>query len=235
MSSGYRANATRKTDTLLIGREHSPVVVIDDFLADMSDLVDFAANEARFGAPNNWYPGLRATPLPQPYVIAAIQALHVLVSEAFELPADGQVDANAYFGLATLAPEALSPIQRVPHFDTANPRQIALLHYLCEAKHGGTSFYRHRATGYENISEDRQRAYYDCLQKELTTKGPRPPRYVSGDDDLFEEIARFEARPNRMLIYRSRALHSGNVNVEAGLSSDPRAGRLTANIFLAYR
>ena len=233
MSDGFGANAARKMETLQVGREQTPVIVIDDFLAGISDLVDFAASAAQFRAPNNWYPGLRAAPLPQPYVIAAIQALHLVVGEAFDLPTDGQVDANAYFGLATLAPEALSPLQRVPHFDTANPRQVALLHYLCDAKHGGTSFYRHRATGYENISEDRQRAYYDCLQKEL--KEPRPPRYVSGDDDLFEEVARFEARPNRMLIYRSRALHSANVNVEAGLSSNPRAGRLTANIFLAYR
>jgi hypothetical protein len=234
MNSGFGANAARKTETLQVGREQSPVIVIDDFLPDISPLVDFAASAARFGAPNNnWYPGLRAAPLPQPYVVAAIQALHLVVGEAFGLPTDGQVDANAYFGLATLAPEALSPLQRVPHFDTANPRQVALLHYLCDAKHGGTSFYRHRASGYENISEDRQRPYYECLQKEL--KEPRPARYVSGDDDLFEEVARIEAKPNRMLIYRSRALHSANINVDAGLSSDPRAGRLTANIFLAYR
>jgi hypothetical protein len=58
---------------------------------------------------------------------------------------------------------------------------------------------------------------------------------MSGDDDLYQEVARVEAKFNRMLIYRSRVLHSANVNIAKGLSSDPRIGRLTANTFLTYR
>jgi hypothetical protein len=234
MTNAFSANALDAARILRIGREQFPVIVIDDYLSMPEALVEFAASSARFGVPKNWYPGLRAEPLPQPYVIESIRALHRLVGETFGLPVEGNLDANTYFGLANLPPGALSPLQRLPHFDSANPRQIAVLHYLCGAEHGGTAFYRHRATGFEAIGVDRQKAYYAALDGEMKTWQP-PPRYMSGDDALFEEVARFEAKFNRLLIYPSRVLHSANVNAEAGLSADPRAGRLTANIFLAYR
>ena len=85
-----------------------------------------------------------------------------------------------------------------------------------------------------SISEARQKTYFDRLNQELASQGPPPARYMSGDDNLFEEIARVDAKFNRMIVYRSRVLHSGSVNPQSGLSRDPRAGRLTANVFLAY-
>ena len=234
MTDAYRVNEKRAVQTMRVGNEQNPVIVIDDLLVDPRTLVEFAATAARFLMPKNWYPGLRAEPLPQPYVIALIQALHPIIGEVFGLPTAGGVNTNTYFGLATTLPSALSPLQRLPHFDAPNPRQVALLHYLCDSAHGGTSFYRHRATGFESIDEARQKPYFDRLNAELAS-GPPPARYVSGDSDLYEETARIEARFNRLVIYRSRTLHSANVNAAQGLSSDPRAGRLTANVFLAYR
>jgi hypothetical protein len=234
MVHDYSANELRNVQTLRIGREQSPVLVIDDFLSDTDALVNFAASNAQFMVPNNWYPGLRAQPLPQSYVIEVIRSLHSVIGESFDLPIRGNVDANTYFGLATTPPAALSPLQRLPHFDTPNPRQIAVLHFLCDPTHGGTSFFRHRSTGYESIGEARQRSYFNCLNQELTSQGPPPARYMSGDDNLYEEIARIDARFNRVIVYRSLVLHSGNVNSAAGLSHDPRTGRLTANMFLTY-
>jgi len=235
MADEFGANKLRTMQTVRIGVEQNPVIVIDEFLSNPDALVNFASSSAHFAAPKNWYPGLRAEPLPQPYVIEIIGALHSVIGETFGLPVEGNVDANSYFGLATVAPDALSTLQRLPHFDTANPRQIALLHYLCAAPHGGTSFYRHRSTGYESIDAQGQRHYFDSLDRELKTHGAPPARYMSGDDDLYEEIGRFDAKFNRLLVYRSRVLHSANVNAAMGLSRDPRAGRLTANIFLTYR
>ena len=235
MTGQFSVNPARDVQTLQIGNERNAVIVIDDFLVEPDALVELAATSARFAIPNNWYPGLRAEPLPEPYVIAVIQALHQVIGEVFGLPTEGGVQANTYFGIATLAPERLSPLQRLPHFDTPNPRQIALLHYLCDASHGGTSFFRHRATGLESMAEDGARAYFEKVNAEVGRSGPRPARYMSGDDDLYQEVGRVEARFNRMIIYRSRVLHSANVNFAMGLSSDPRAGRLTANTFLTYR
>lgn len=42
-----------------------------------------------------------------------------------------------------------------------------------------------------------------------------------------------DAAFDRLLVYRSRQLHSGLVAGSG--SADPRDGRLTANIFLTYR
>jgi hypothetical protein len=162
-----------------------------------------------------------------------IRVLHTTIGENFDLPTEGDVNVNTYFGLATSPPESLSVLQRLPHFDTSNPRQVAVLHYLCDGAQGGTSFYRHRSTGYESIIEARQRLYYERLNAEVTAALP-PARYLSGNDELYEETARVAAKFNRLAVYRSCALHSANI--ESGcLSRNPRQGRLTANIFLAYR
>lgn len=235
MAGPFNVNPARTVQTVRIGNKRNPVIVIDNILDEPDTLVEFAATAARFVVPQNWYPGLRAEPLPEPYVIEVIRALHPIIGEVFDLPTDGGVQANTYFGLATLAPEKLSLLQRLPHFDTQNPRQIALLHYLCDKSHGGTSFFRHRSTGIESIAEDGARAYFSAINAELARNGPRPARYMSGDDDMFEAAARFDAKFNRMLIYRSCFLHSADINTAMGLSSDPRIGRLTANIFLTYR
>jgi hypothetical protein len=235
MAGDFQANELRNVQILRVGREQHPVIVVDDFLSDAAPLMHYASTAVRFAAPKNWYPGLRAEPLPQPYVMEVIRALHTIIGETFDLPTQGGLDANTYFGLATLAPDALSTLQRLPHFDSANPRQIALLHYFCNASHGGTSFFRHRLTGYESVGAPREQAYFDALNREVATSGGRPARYASGDDDLFEETCRVEAKFNRLIVYRSLVLHSANVNPAMGLSADPRAGRLTANVFLAYK
>jgi len=234
MANDYRANELRAVQTLRVGHEQNPVLVIDDFLSNADAIINFAASDAQFTTPKNWYPGLRAQPLPQAYVIEVIRALHSVIGEVFDLPTSGKVDTNTYFGLATVPPAELSTLQRLPHFDTPNPRQIAVLHYLCASTHGGTSFFRHRSTGYESISTTRQKLYFDRLNQELASQGPPPARYMSGDDDLYEEAARVDAKFNRIIVYRSLVLHSGSVNSGSDLSRDPRTGRLTANVFLAY-
>jgi hypothetical protein len=235
MPHSFGANESRSLQVQRIGREQNPVIIVDDFLSDPEPLMEYASSAVRFGAPKNWYPGLRAEPLPQNYVMEVIRALHGIIGETFDLPTRGGVDTNTYFGLATLAPNALSTLQRLPHFDSVNPRQVAVLHYLCDASHGGTSFFRHRATGYESIAALREQTYFDALTREVESGEPRPARYMSGDDPLFQETARVEAKFNRLIVYRSLALHSANVDPASGLSSDPRKGRLTANVFLAYR
>ena len=235
MASDFTINERRVVRTERVGREQNPVIVIDDYLSNPGDLAEFAASGAQFATPNNWYPGLRAQPLPQKYIVETIRALHNVIGETFDLPKKGDVNANSYFGLTTTPPDQLAALQRLPHFDTPSPRQVAVLHYLCDISHGGTAFFRHRTTGYESITEARERSYFDRLDKELKVLGPRPARYVSGDDDLYEQIAQFDAKFNRAIVYRSFVLHSGAIDPASGLSRDPRTGRLTANLFLAYR
>ena len=57
--------------------------------------------------------------------------------------------------------------------------------------------------------------------------------YIRGDTALFERTASVAARFNRAIFYRSNLLHSGDIAADAGLSPDPRRGRLTANLLSA--
>jgi hypothetical protein len=124
--------------------------------------------------------------------------------------------------------------QRTPHIDTVYPLQFALLHYLCDPDFGGTSFYRHRATGFETLDEDREATYYAVRKGELSQEAP-PQRYVGDDTGHYARIGGCDAQPNRMAIYRSCLLHSGHIRDDKPLVANPRTGRLTANIFVNYR
>jgi hypothetical protein len=224
--------------TTLVGRERHPVVVIDDLMRNPGSVVSFAATSVSFRRSRpqlgeeggNSYPGVRA-PVPQPYLASLYRAIGPLMQETFGLPGSGPLKADCSFSIATLPPEELNVMQRLAHFDTADSRQLAVLHYLCDPSHGGTAFYRHRATGFEAITPERVTPYLQQLQQELAMHGPPPAQYLSGSDSRFEQIASFEARFNRVLIYRSQMLHSGNVSAACGFRDDPRTGRLTANAF----
>jgi hypothetical protein len=216
-----------------IGEEQEPVLIIEDVLADPSALVDYAAREVTFApvwGPKGGYPGIRA-PAPLNYVERLVRALSPTIERAFGLEQVALARAECNFSLVTLTPDSLAPLQRIPHADTSDPLQFALLHYLCEPRFGGTAFYRQRATGFETLRPERMDAYERAREQELATA----PAYIAGDSGAYLQTAAFEARPNRAIIYRSRTLHSGQISDPSLLSDDPRRGRLTANIFVNYR
>jgi hypothetical protein len=211
------------------------VVVVDDVLADPRALVELVSDTAGFEATEaagNFYPGLRA-PAPPGYVRALSDALGPVVASAFPDLADRTARTSACLSLLTFRPDELNLAQRIPHFDATNGGQIAVLHYLCDGAHGGTAFYRHRSTGFETITPERMQAYVSTLGPELE-RTPPPQAYVKGDTPLFEQIGAVEARFDRVVIYRSRLLHSGDITPSCNLSRDPRHGRLTANSFLIF-
>lgn len=214
-----------------VGDEREPVLAIEGLLERPDALVDAAA-EARFapayGAAGG-YPGVRA-PAPLDYVEAVVRALAQPIADAFGLDAVRPARAECNFSLVTLPPGALIASQRAPHVDTVDPGQFAILHYLCGPRFGGTAFFRHRATGYEALSEARLAAY-DAAR----TGEPDDAGYVADGGRWFTRTGEVEAAYNRLVVYRSCLLHSGLVPETDLLSADPRAGRLTANIFLTLR
>src|SRR3989442_794543 len=76
------------------------------------------------------------------------------------------------------------------------------------------------------------RALNGAPRLELERDGARAAGYVSGATALHDQIGRVEARFNRVVVYRSRLLHSGVILRPEALSDDPRVGRLTANTFV---
>lgn len=217
-----------------IGLEREPVLVVEGAMNRAEALVDYAANEVHFDpvwGPSGGYPGIRAA-APLNYVETLVRALDANIRKAFSLESVKLARAECSFSLVTLAPDRLAPLQRIPHVDTTDPLQFALLHYLCGARHGGTAFYRHRATGFETLTPERQPAYQAVRARELDGA---PPAYIDGDGPHYERTAAFESAFDRVLVYRSRTFHSGRIAADQELSDDPRQGRLTANIFINYR
>lgn len=212
-----------------IGLEQQPIVVIDGFHPDPHRLC-MAAQSTPFETALSHYPGIRAT-LPADYFaqvrVPLVSALHKAFGH------DGVIDlVDASFSIVTTPPAELTIEQRLPHVDAIQPNRIALVHYLSHDDRDGTAFFRHRATGFETIDEQRSAAYFAMLNGELR-RTPPPQAYVDDSNPLFERIAGFEARYNRAIIYRSANLHSGAIRSGAMLDASPATGRLTVTAFLS--
>jgi Family of unknown function (DUF6445) len=221
--------------TVAVGTERAPVLVVDNFLADPQVLVDYAAADSSFEAlSDTFYPGIRAV-MPQIYTFALRAFLGNVIADAFGLGSRQVVKELSHFSLLTTRPERLQPLQRLPHFDNTDPLQLAVLHYLSPVAQGGTSFYRHRASGFESMRADRLAGYSALLDVEVATGGLPPLAYIHGDTPMFERLASFDGAFNRLLVYRSISLHSADVAGDFRFDTDPRTGRLTANTFFFYR
>lgn len=210
-----------------VGTEKAPVVCIDDFAADPAGLVALAVGAAFIDA-GSIYPGVRA-PAPASYVENLLAATASIVEDVFGAPLALDLELCA-FSMVTKPPAALRTIQRIPHFDGPDEDRIAFLHYLCAPAHGGTSFYRHRATGLAIVTSERVEEYRARVTAEFAQSSPTPG-YIEGDSRFFERIHRVPAAYNRLAIYRGSALHSGDIGPGMVLSEDPRQGRLTINGF----
>jgi Family of unknown function (DUF6445) len=235
LNGKLRLHDAFKAATVLIGEERQPVVVIDNFLSAPQLLVDDAVAHGAFDAVSDaFYPGSRA-PAPAIYCFALRAFLAPIIEQAFGLQSTRITGELSHYSLVMTPPERLQIVQRMPHFDNTNPKQLALLHYLCAPEQGGTSFYRHRRTRFEYIDEARVAAYKLALSADLAMLGAPLAKYICGDDALFERTASFDAVFNRVLIYRSINLHSADIAAAFNFDAHPRTGRLTANTFFYFR
>lgn len=212
---------------LRVGRDRTPVIVIDDFASDPQALISRAA-AADFIDAGPVYPGVRA-PMPSAYVESLLSATAPLIEQHFGAAPADDMDLCAFSMVTTPAPQ-LRPVQRIPHFDGPEVERIAFLHYLCAPHQGGTSFYRHRATGLERVGHDHVDEYRRIVIAEL--KAAKPAQDYAGEGSAhFERIHRVNAVFNRLIVYPGNALHSGDISASTVLSENPHAGRLTINGF----
>jgi len=228
-------NSSVSTSLELVGNEREPVLAVDNVLREPGALVDFAVEQVTFTpawTTHGGYPGLRA-PAPLNYARRLVRAYSPLIERAFFLKRVRPVRVSCYLSLVTLKPEQLTQLQSIPHIDVADPSRFAFLHFLCDDHFGGTSFYRHRATGFETINPQQEPVYLEARDRELAEKRP-VAEYIDSDNAHYVKTATISARQNRVLIYRSQLLHSGQILPDMSFSNDPREGRLTANVFVNY-
>lgn len=224
-----------KPELRRVGEKGTPVVVIDEFSGGVAELIDIAAALAPFPVHRgNYYPGLRriitkGDTAADAYVERTLTDAAQFIAGAFDV--DGFDLLEASFSMVTTDPAELSPAQRAAHFDTTDPKHLAVLHYLNVAPGTGTAFYRQRSTGIERVTEANVASFVRVAQKEAAAQ-PLDSGYLLGSNAHFEQIETIEAVPDRLIIYPGSLLHSGIIPAGMNRSSDPRAGRLTANIFV---
>ncbi len=82
------------------------------------------------------------------------------------------------------------------------------------------------------MTVNRAPRYREALAADEKEFGPPEPGYIYGDTSRFEMIADIPAKPDRLIIYRGRTLHSGVIPNDLKLTNDPLNGRVTLNTFL---
>lgn len=211
------------------GNEREPVVQIDDYSGMVAEL-RAAACDVEYQSGGGAYPGLRAWARPD-YLDRKRALMMEVMSKIFGFSKTLTLDASTY-SLVTMSPEELSPFQRIPHYDHAEGKLVAVMHYLLGAETGGTAFYRHKRTGFETITPQREQTFHAARLQDEKEFGVPPAAYFYGDDDRYELIGEIEAKPDRLVLYRGRMLHSGVIPDPSLLTDDPATGRLTINMFL---
>jgi hypothetical protein len=214
------------------------IIVIENLLEHPQALIEFAAQHSFTPAPGQasgkGYPGVQLVP-PSAYSQTITDFIKPLIQKEFGVAETLEMrKSECAISLMTLKPKELNPAQCVPHFDTSNINQFAIILYLCDQSHGGTAFYRHNATGFEFITPQTSSQYFDSFLAELKAQPPAQ-EYFTDSNTQFTKLGVLPAAVNRMVIYRSCTLHSPYLtNPEHSINADPRTGRLTVNTFVAF-
>ena len=233
LNSKLRLHANFRHEIVYIGNDAAPVLMVDNFLSDPEIVREYVVGQGIFKPGHASYPWIQSV-VPPVYVHALRLFLVDIIKPVFGLENAQLAKAFSGFSLVTTPPDKLNIAQCLPHFDSTDPKQIALLHYVCPPGKGGTAFYRHRRTGYEYVDETRLANYTDSVNAELREMGMIPARYVNGSTSQYERIAGFEPVFNRVLIYRSMTLHSADIAEDFDFDPDPRTGRLTVNALFNF-
>ncbi len=214
----------------IVGNEKTPILVIDNFLHEAEALLGFAVKFGDFRDGTDFYPGIQSN-VPEFYSQALQTYLPDIICEAFNLTRENIHYSQSTYSLVLTPPARLALPQSRPHVDTIHKEKLACVHYLCTPDKGGTSFYRHRATGFEQLSPERMDVYGEHLAREaLDTSWHK--KYINGSNKYYEEIGRYEANFNRLIMYPSDILHSASIPENFQFRPNPIVGRLTLNSFI---
>lgn len=212
-------------------------VVIDDFLRNPHELVEFADHQAgAFSIPESKYPGLLYR-VHDNAMTDIYRFVRSRMTKQFQF-LRGDMKMWTVLSIVTLQPDQLSTFQRLCHTDpVAGPNRTpyAALVYLFENEDlGGTGFYRWRelellmkATAFEREDPGKAEAF---LQEHFATYR-KPARYMTGSNEIAELLCTIPARFNRMIFYSGAVPHSAAIAEPELLSNNIREGRLTLNLF----
>jgi hypothetical protein len=215
-----------------IGRRRIAISMIDDVLRDPEGVAALGFAQSYAQDRSNFYPGLRV-PMPESFSTAFRAWLTLILGRNGVLEGGRAIYRDtSFFSVVTTASTDLLPIQRIPHYDSTDPNLFAAVIYLCDTRFSGTSFYRHRKTGYEEITEENRANYKIALDTDMRLHGAPQKEYINGDSALFETIFSNELRFNSAIIYPGRVLHAANIKRQFEPPKDQSEWRLTVTALL---
>ncbi len=213
-------------------------VVVDDFLDNPHEIVEFAKSSAdQFTMPDKSYPGLNMR-LPESFDTTLASYVKRRMARHFSFLRD-RLTLFSMLSMTTLKASELSNLQRVCHSDPlAEPGHAGyagILYLFADESLGGTGFYRWRdrplmvkATELEMQDPVEALAF---LQQHFPSYN-EPPRYITESNEIAERIAVVPARFNRWVFYSGDMPHSAQIRYPERLSTDLAIGRLTLNCFV---
>jgi len=225
----FAFNPNASVSSVRVGECPIAVTVADNVLLRPQQLAEFGLGLKFVEDDSNLYPGVRArvpAEFSRPFHAWLTRTLHRtgVLEEGSHIHDDA-----SFFSIVNKSGENLLPLQRIPHYDSTDPRVFAAVIYLFDRPGSGTSFYRHRMTGYEKIGVDNKENYKAALNRNMKDLGPPPREYTNGSNALFERIYSVDSAFNRIVIYSGNVLHAADIDGSLFDSKENNQWRLTVS------
>ena len=217
--------------------ESTQCAVIDDFLINPRELIDFAREQrSEFQLQERAYPGLVLS-VSENMTAAMKSFIQSQLSRRFQF-CRGGMDLYGQLSMTTLQPENFTWIQRLCHTDPRlnNGRRnfAALLYLFDNTELGGTGFYRWKNpefwTEMTTVQAQDPEAGLDLLKQKYQMFRD-PPCYMTESNEAADLVQHVEARFNRLIFYTGEIPHNAYIQNPERLSDNPETGRLTLNCF----
>lgn len=213
-------------------------VIVDDFLCDPHELIDFAAEHvSEFSRAKSYYPGVFLG-INEDAMTDIYRFIRFRMTKQFPF-LRSSLRLSSFLSMVTLQPNELSVVQRIchtdPELDSGRVPYAALLYLFDDENLGGTSFFKYKKK-YELLknvealgSEDPDKARNYLLDNFPTFR--KPARYMTESNEIAKLVRTIPPRFNRLIFYSGRIPHNAAISAPDLLSNDVRTGRLTLNIF----
>ena len=216
------------------------VCVIDDFLLNAEEVVDYARevgqaqNVFRYDS-DNYFPGVEMD-MGRHFALQFEQYFMLKLRPTFHVRRN--LGAACRLSITNLNVEQLQPLQRLCHRDAevlpAGMGIGASVVYLFDRPElGGTGFFRPR----RSLDETRQflRNAAQASNEQLSEWLQQTASYCHQSNPWFELVEQVEAKWNRAIFYQGTIFHAAHINDADLLSNKIGQARLCLNAFFRYK
>jgi Family of unknown function (DUF6445) len=223
----FAFNPNASVSSVRVGACPIAVTVADNVLLRPQQLAEFGLGLNYVEDDSNLYPGVRAR-VPAEFSRPFHAWLtHTLCHTGMMEESSYVYEDASFFSIVNKNRANLLPLQRIPHYDSTDPRVFAAVIYLFDRANSGTSFYLHRTTGYEKIGDDNKDNYKIALNRNMKNLGPPAREYTNGSSALFERTHSVDSAFNRIVIYSGNVLHAADIDGSLFSGNDNSQWRLT--------